>query len=99
MTMTDANLIKMLNEDLQNEYRHMMYYLRAASAVEGLHRPELREFFLKEAHEELGHVHEFMDILSYLGWVPTISDVYLGSVPHNPYDILQHVVKMEQEVA
>lgn len=109
--MTQIELVALMQGDLQREYEHMMYYLTAATVVEGLHREELREFFLKEAHEEMGHFHEFADIISYLGGKPCVSggncadcnDLRAGCtlvVPSpDPYDILAGIVKMEQEVA
>jgi bacterioferritin len=98
--MNKEELIKMLQEDLQNEYAHMMYYLQAASWVEGLHRPELREFFLKEAHEEMGHVGEFLDMIRYLGGTGEIvAPTVAVQIVTNPYGIIDRVAEMEQEVA
>lgn len=94
-------LLKLLQFDLSNEIYHMMFYLRAATEVQGLHREELREFFMKEAHEEMGHVHEFSDLVSYLGGVPSqISPpLFVWRWGNDPYVILEEVVRMEQEVA
>lgn len=97
--MTTDELLRLLQEDLHNEVYHMMFYLRAASEVEGLHREELREFFMKEAHEEMGHVHEFSDLISYLGGMPVHKANVFWQWGSDPYKILQEVVRMEQEVA
>jgi bacterioferritin len=97
-----------LQSDLLHEINHMMFYLRAATEVEGLHREELREFFMKEAHEEMGHVHEFADMISYFGkpvyFSPTGPSLTERTPPawafgHNPYTILEEAIAMEQVVA
>lgn len=89
----------LLQTDLTNEVRHMMFYLRAASEVQGLHREELREFFMKEAAEEMGHVHEFADMVSYFGFNPVLSVAVDWGFGHSPVTILEEVVRMEEEVA
>lgn len=100
--MTKTELINMLQEDLKNELKHQFFYLFAAVHVQGLHREELREFFKEEAQEELGHVLEFADLISYLGGEPELYFRGLssfGTVYETPYDILEEVVRMEREVA
>jgi bacterioferritin len=93
-------VVRGLQTDLANEVRHMMFYLKAATMVEGLHREELREFFMKEAHEEMGHVHEFADLLSYFGKTPDLfPPVIEWGFGGDPYLILKEVVRMENEVA
>lgn len=96
---TKQDLVEMLLEDLQNEYRHMMFYLRASVEIAGLHREELREFLLKEAQEELGHVEEFSRTIKYLGGSPDITVAFEYPKLTDPVQILQEVVRMEREVA
>lgn len=98
--MNEKELVELLVEDLSREVYHMMFYLNAASKVEGLHREELREFFMKEAHEEMGHVNEFSDMISYLGSLPDVMNCHINwTFGNDPYDILKEIVRMEQEVA
>jgi bacterioferritin (cytochrome b1) len=97
--MTNKDLIRLLSEDLQNEYNHMMFYLRASVEVQGLHRAEIREFLLKEAQEELLHVEEFSRMIKYLGGSPDITALFNYSAGQNPRDILDEVVRMERLVA
>lgn len=98
--MNVEELIELMKKDLQNEVYHMMFYLWAASRVEGIHREELSEFFMKEAHEEMGHVHEFMNMISYLGCVVNfMPQACISDFSCDPYNILAEVVRMEQEVA
>lgn len=97
--MTKEQFIALVNEDLKNERMHMGFYLQAGVMVQGLHRPELREFFLEEAQDELKHVEQFADLINYLGGVPCtgVNDYPCDLVC--PVQILQFVLDMEQQVA
>jgi len=65
--MTKEEMVKLLVGDLTNEMRHMMFYLRNAATLQGLHRQEIRELFIEEAASEMKHVQEFQDLLVGLG--------------------------------
>ena len=54
--MTKNEIIALLRDDLANEYHHLHFYLESSALVRGLHREELREFFLGQAKSELDHV-------------------------------------------
>jgi bacterioferritin len=97
--MTNNELISLLQKDLENERKHLAFYLQASTMVCGLHREELREFLLEEAQSELKHVEEFSELIVHLGGVPGtgISDYPAGL--SCPVSILKYVVEMEQEVA
>lgn len=99
MTMTQEEALKFLQTDLANEISHQMFYLYAASMVEGLHREELQEIFMKEAGEEMGHVHEFANLIVYLGGKPQFQ--YSNHLPdtHDPYKLLAWAVDLENHVA
>lgn len=71
--MTRQELINKLNNDLANEYKHMLFYLFASIRVKGLHRSELSELFSKEASSEMGHVQEFSNMILGLGGIPNNS--------------------------
>lgn len=90
-------LIKSLNNDLKNEYKHMHFYLQSAILIEGLHREELREFLLKKAKEEMEHVIAFADVIVGLGGVPTTE---INPYPdlYKPEQILSYALSMEEEV-
>lgn len=97
--MTNEQLIKLLQEDLANERKHMMFYLQAGVMVKGLHREELSELFLKEALDEHKHVVEFSKLIVQLGGVP---ETKVNSCPltlSDPNELLRYAVCMEQEVA
>lgn len=57
--MNIEDLAKLLNDDLANEYAHWHFYVQAATNVSGLHRQEIREFFLEQAESEMKHIDEF----------------------------------------
>lgn len=61
--MNIENLAMLLNGDLANEYAHWHFYVQAATNVSGLHRQEIREFFLEQAESEMKHVDEFRRML------------------------------------
>lgn len=65
--MTKDEMVKLLVSDLTNEMRHMMFYLRNAATLQGLHRQEIGELFLEEAASEMKHVQEFQNLLVGLG--------------------------------
>lgn len=92
-------LIELVNEDLKNERKHLSMYLQAGVMVQGLHRPELREFFLEEAGDELKHCEQFADLVVRLGGTPSIE---VNEYPIDlvcPVQILKYIRDMEIEVA
>lgn len=97
--MTNELLIEMLQNDLKNERKHLLFYLQAGVMVQGLHREELGEFLLKEAKGELAHVEEFSRMIVHLGGVPGLTTNLFPSELTDPVRILEYVHKMETEVA
>ncbi len=97
--MTIEELIEKLKKDLHNEWTHMTFYLQSASLVQGLHAKEYKEFLLEEASKEMGHVSEFSDMLVGLG-SDTTNSPNQEKLPflHNPKDILEHALALEEEV-
>jgi len=98
------NLIELLNQDLAREYSHWHFYMSAASSVQGLHREELKEFFIEEAQGEMKHVQEFRDLLQGLITRRNLK-VSITELPckfnadfKNPNDLLEQALKMEEEV-
>jgi bacterioferritin (cytochrome b1) len=90
--------IDLMNEDLKREYYHMHFYLRAATAVQGLHRAEIGEYLLEEAASEMKHCEEFSRKIIGLGGIPV--QVSQTEIPHftDPREILIHAFNMEHEV-
>lgn len=97
--MDQQQLISYLQEDLKNERKHLAFYLHSAVMVKGLHREELREFFMEEAQGELKHIEQFSELIVHLGGVPGTESSPWPETLSDPVDILSYVVQMEQEVA
>jgi len=97
--MMNEELIALVNEDLKNERKHLAMYLQAGVMVQGLHRPELREFFLEESEDELKHCQQFADLVVRLGGTPTTDVNDYPSDLVCPVQILQYIRDMELEVA
>ena len=92
-------IVSMLQEDLKNERKHMLFYLQAGVMVQGVHREELSEMFLKEAQDEHQHVVMFSRLIVQLGAIPNQE---VASFPTDlvcPLKIIQYARDMEQEVS
>ena len=100
-TMTLSEIINRLNEDLQREYAHWHFYLSAATAVTGLHREELSEFFLEAAQSEMKHIEQFRRLIIGLGGTPTRDGLVGCQQPFNlnrPEELIDEALRMELEV-
>jgi bacterioferritin len=94
---TKEQLLEGLNTDLGHEYQAIIMYVTYAATVSGIHREELKGFFLKEVPEELRHAQFLADKISALGGTPTTQPA--GSVPPavDPKSMLQNVMRAEDE--
>jgi bacterioferritin (cytochrome b1) len=97
--MTKQELIDLLQEDLKNERKHMLFYLQAGVMVQGLHREEIGEFLLKEALDEHKHVEEFSRLIVQLGGIPGQEVNSFTANMTCPKQILLYAQNMEQEVS
>lgn len=95
--MTLNEIIDLLNDDLANERKHLMFYLYHSSNIESLHREELKDFLLEEAKGEMNHVLAFQDLIIGLGGETTRK---INEFPNfsSPIAILHYAQKMENEV-
>ena len=59
--MDKETLIQGLNQDLAHEYQAIIQYVTYAATVSGIHRGELKEFFLAEIQDELRHAQFLAD--------------------------------------
>lgn len=97
--MTLAELINKLNDDLSREYAHWHFYMYAASCVQGLHREEFKELFLKEAEGEMEHITAFSDLIVGLGGVPAFLPSELNFPTNRKVEsFLKEALKLEEEV-
>lgn len=95
---TLAEFVTLINEDLQNEWTHLQFYLYHASAVTGLHAEEYKEFLTDAAKGELNHVQQFLDCLYGFDFVQPCA----GGHPFQTYtrveDILIEAHALERQV-
>ncbi|MBX6378932.1 MAG: ferritin-like domain-containing protein [Clostridia bacterium] len=78
--MNAKELVDGLNQDLAHEYAAIIQYLFQAAAVKGLDRPRLRDFFLTEIQDELGHAQFLADKIVALGGTPTVTPAAISQV-------------------
>lgn len=97
-------MFALLNEDLSNEYAHWHFYMEAATAVRGLHRQELSEFFMEQAEGEMKHVEQFRRLLYGLKTRWNL-EVEISSAPAHwertltdPHHLLRAALDMENKV-
>lgn len=95
--MSLPKLIEQLNSDLKNEWKHLRFYLHHASKITGLHCEEYKEFLLKSAASEMGHVTAFSDLIVGLGGIPTQESNDFPSL-NTPEEIFSYAAEMEREV-
>jgi bacterioferritin (cytochrome b1) len=95
--MTNEELIKLLNEDLKNEYKHLHFYLRSSVTIRGLHRNSIQAFLAGEAQTEMQHVLQFSKKVRSLGGIP-VAEANPSPVLEDPREILEYAQQMEKEV-
>lgn len=97
--MTLQTFLEAMNNDLQNEWTHLKFYLYHSSAIAGLHSAEYREFFTEAAKGEMTHVQSFLDQLYALNFSLPAQTAHAFSVFTNPADALTHAIELENQVA
>jgi bacterioferritin (cytochrome b1) len=96
--MTKHDFVKLMNQDLKNELKHMFFYLYSSFSVHGLHRLELGKFLQNAAKSELEHVQEFAKFIVDLGGSPEHVPNDFFPLYGDPKLILQSALDMENEV-
>lgn len=102
--MTIDKLVTLLEGDLANEYAHWHFYMQAATAVRGLHRAEIGEFFSEQAAGEMKHVEEFRRMIQGIktrrgipGGAASTVATFKGGMTC-PRELLQAALEMEEQV-
>lgn len=89
-------LIEGLNTDLANEYQAIITYITYASTVTGIHREEMKEFFMREVPDELRHAEFLANKIAALGGMPTT--VPTPAPPASTLkEMLQNALRAEEE--
>lgn len=95
-TITREQLIELLNEDLAREYQAVITYRTYASAVPGIYRQELREFFAAEIVDELNHAQILADKIVHMGGQPETVPAKV-KYTEDPREMLQNALHDEEE--
>ena len=88
-------LIKGLNEDLAAELGTIIRYTYQAGHSFGVMGIEMREMFVEEREDELGHASYLTDIIVDLGGVPTTTPMTFDK-PVTLKEMLEVDIKMEE---
>ena len=94
--MEKKTLIQGLNQDLAHEYQAIIQYVTYAATVSGIHRGELKEFFLAEIQDELRHAQFLADKIAALGGKPTTQPAPVPEAA-TPRAMLEAVLQAEKE--
>ncbi|TBH20144.1 ferritin-like domain-containing protein [Thermus thermamylovorans] len=94
--MDRETLIQGLNLDLAHEYAAILQYITYAATVTGIHRGELKEFFLGEIQDELRHAQLLADKIAALGGKPTTLPAPVPEA-EGPRAMLEAILKAETE--
>lgn len=93
---SEQDLIDGLNDALRYEYQAVQMYNTYAATVSGIHRGELKAFFLTEIQDELGHAELLANKISALGATPTTETADVP-VPEDERKMLENVRQAESE--
>lgn len=93
---SEDHLIEGLNEALSYEYQAVQMYTTYAATVSGIHRQELREFFLTEVQDELQHAQFLADKVDALGGTPA-TDADPFDPATNPRAMLETALEAERD--
>lgn len=100
--MTRDDLISAIGADLQNEWKHLQFYLYHMNVFRGLPMLTLRPLFEAEMRGEVEHVQMFSDLLVRLGALPVLDNNIESGVQFagdNVREIVHYAYQMEVEVA
>lgn len=92
--MTQQDLIKLLNDDLANEYAAIVQYSTFAAQVSGPFRPQLSAFFAAEIADEQQHAQFLANKIVALGGQPTTTPAPVKNGKTNK-EMLEAVLEAE----
>lgn len=96
--LTLVSFLEFMNNDLQNEWTHLQFYLYHASAITGLHAAEYKEFFTDAAKGEMQHVQQFLDRLYGLNYMQPHQSGTFFPCCTKVEDAIAEAIKMENTV-
>lgn len=96
--MTVIEFVRLLNEDLRNELKHMMFYLHSSHVLSGMARLYLHDRLAEHAKDEMSHASQFASKIRALGGYPVHVPNAFATELTDANDILKYALAMEQEV-
>lgn len=99
--MDTREMIGLLNADLRNEYKHLLFYLHCGNTLRGLDRLHLGKMFYEHAAGEMEHVQQFAHKIRGLGGDPVsglMAHHFNDGEPMTAEQMLCEALAMEEEV-
>ena len=95
MGATREELIRELNNDIENEFAAVVQYVQHASVISGAQYESIRKELLVHAQEELQHAVLLSEQVDFLGGVPS-SGMGTVNVSDNSLEMLKMDLKREE---
>jgi bacterioferritin (cytochrome b1) len=98
--MDAREMIVLLNGDLRNEYKHLLFYLHCGNTLRGLDRLHLGKMLYEHATGEMEHVQQFAHKIRGLGGEPVsgLEANPFTEYPQTAEQMLREALAMEEEV-
>lgn len=90
-------VLKLLGEMVNNEFKTMVAYQTYAESLRGTERGSIAEEFEEHAENELEHAQFLMKRMSVLGGAIQLDDIPAPPASTDPVDIIKTMIRMEQE--
>lgn len=90
-------VLKLLGEMVNNEFKTMVAYQTYAESLRGTERGSIAEEFEEHAENELDHAQFLMKRMSVLGGAIQLDDIPAPPASTDPVDIIKTMIRMEQE--
>jgi bacterioferritin len=90
------NLIQGLNEDLAHELSAIHQYIYNAAVISGLARLTLKDFFLREAQDEMTHASYLAEKIASLGGNPEVEAKTISRQP-DVRGMLENTLQVETD--
>jgi bacterioferritin len=93
---TSDHFVTLLNGDLMREWAAAIQYKQHAAVINGPMFAFAETVLSAHADEEIGHAEKVMDIIVFLGGVPTV-ETAMSSTGSIPFVLMQLNLQSEQE--
>lgn len=94
--MANEDLIKGLNEQMNREITTFLRYMVQAAAIRGAQNEAIRDMYLEEVMDEVGHAQYLANQISLLGGTPK-PDPDLSPPPNDVMEMLRNDMEKEKD--